>query len=198
LKLIWYIYNKSKDNRIYQIYLGVQKMTISRKLSLIAALGLNLGAFNASAYDVVGLKDEIQLISAFAKQHNEVELDGKTIYLGDWLNKKIENTGVTSNYNIIEIASLIKQKDHEALLSIAAREMRNNKEMMEIAMAVLTAAAGLFFIDSTLNLLDLRIRSAICSSDIKTLVMVDKMQQQIDELTQQVNKTWFQKLFAKA
>src|SRR5579863_2288472 len=114
-------------------------MTISKKLFLIATIGLGLGSFNASAYDVVGLKDEVQLISAFANKYDTVEYNGQTIYLGYWLNNKINSTWMTSNSKIIEIASLIKQNNDEELLKLIEQEKRTNQTIGIIAGSVVAA-----------------------------------------------------------
>jgi hypothetical protein len=173
-------------------------MTISKKLFLIATIGLGLGSFNASAYDVVGLKDEIQLISAFANQHDTVEYDGQTIYLKYWLNNVINSTWMTSNSKIIKIASLIKQHDAvENLLIMREQDQKRRDELIgSILMAPIIAGAGLVFISLMENMRNHRWDHWSLNYNVKHLTeLVNKQQKQIDDLMQKVNQTLFQKLF---
>jgi hypothetical protein len=101
-------------------------MTISKKLSLIVTLGLSLNTFNASAYDVVRLKEEIQLITTFANKHNEVKYNGQNINLGLWLKSKIKCTWITTDYKIIEIANIIKKRDTNKLLAMMEKEIKRD------------------------------------------------------------------------
>jgi hypothetical protein len=155
-------------------------MTISKKLFLIATIGLGLGSFNASAYDVVGLKDEVQLISAFANKYDTVEYNGQTIYLGYWLNNKINSTWMTSNSKIIEIASLIKQNNDEELLKLIEQEKRTNQTIGIIAGSVVAAAYVLLIIEIIKRDISFPLELEILHSKIETLVALDKMQQQIN------------------
>lgn len=173
-------------------------MTISRKLFLITTIGLSLGAFNVSAYDVVGLKEEVQLISAFADQHDAVEYNGQTIHLKDWLNKTIDSTWMTSNSKIIKIASLIKQNNGEELLMMIEKDIRKDITIKAAALSFVVGTYIILLYETIKDDISFPLELKISHSKIETLVALDKMQQQINDLTQKVDKTWFQKLFAKA
>ncbi len=179
-------------------------MTIARKLFQIATIGLSLGSFNASAYDVVGLKDEVLLISAFAKNHynDTVEYNNWPLSLGRWLEKKIYHTYTTNNYTIIELANIIKQDNIDQLLYMMKQELDSLKFREDIVKAVLLGVVSIVILDMILQTLDLHINSKIFDktfpTNMQTLITLDKMQQQINDLTQKVDKkTLMQRLFAK-
>jgi hypothetical protein len=173
-------------------------MTISQKLFLVATLGLNCTPF-VSAYDVVGLKDEVQLISAFANQYDTVECD----HLGSWLNNKINSTWMTSNSKILEFANIIKQNctrhSCEELLKIKETEVKKQRDLTNFVRAgVVTLYAGLIICAVTDMFIIRPLQWKISDSKFETSIALHKMQQQINELAQKVDKkTWFQKLFAK-
>ena len=120
-------------------------MTISKKLFLIATIGLSLGIFNASAYDVVGLVEEVRLISAFAKKHDyDLQYNNKTVNIGSWLNDIIYSTWITSNDKIIKIAKIIKQhRNLEKLLIIKEIEEIRSEQIEELIDAAIWPFAGI-------------------------------------------------------
>ncbi|HEX4068600.1 MAG TPA: hypothetical protein VHX42_00740 [Candidatus Babeliales bacterium] len=179
-------------------------MSISKKLSLIATLGLNLATFNASAYDVVGLKKEVQLISEFAQNSANdmyVEYNNEKRSLEYWLQSKIYHTYTTSDYKIIEIANIIKQSNIDQLVRMMENELRWNKLENDIVTGIFLVVGTcitLEMVSKIINMtIDHRIFHKTFSSQIETLVTLDKMQQQINNLSQKVNQTLFEKFCDK-
>jgi hypothetical protein len=174
-------------------------MSISKKLFFVTALGLNLCTpFNASAYDVVGLKDEVQLISEFANEYDFVKFNGQTISLKKWLTNLIDSTWMTSNYKIIEVANLIKQDNDEKLLELIEKDIRKDLAIKACACSAI-AVAYIFLLYEAIKFdISFPLELEILHSKIETLVRLDLMQKQINDLTQKANQTLFQKIFAKA
>ena len=112
-------------------------MTIARKLLIAGALLVGMQPIT-QAYDVVGLKEEVKMISYFIERNNvDIEHEGRHINLGTWLQYKINCTYRTSNYDIIEIAKENYQKSHSRKLDLEVFriyvEQNNSKTTKEYA-----------------------------------------------------------------
>lgn len=151
-------------------------MTISKKLFIIGALVIGLQPI-AHAYNVVGLKEEISLISDFAKKNsNYVEYEGYHISIGNWLNKKINSTYMTSDLTIITIANIIKQDN--ATTTLLAKIKCERVEADYLAMMANGLLIGIYAYGTLKHL----IRLEIMHSERESAKLIDKLQQQINTM----------------
>lgn len=168
-------------------------MTISRKLLIAGALLVGMQPIT-QAYDVVGLKEEVKMISYFIERNNvDIEHEGRHINLGTWLQYKINCTYRTSNYDIIEIANIINTPYNTipTLLTMEKKEYQNNQAISDLFLVGLVATYAALFLIILQKRLDLAIDRRVFSSEIKSLVLIEKLQQQIDTLTKQTSNKWF-------
>jgi hypothetical protein len=167
-------------------------MTISKQLFLITALIMGI-PFNTFTYDVVGLKQEVQLILDFANHADfYIENNDRNINLGQWLKNKIDRTYKTSNHEIIKIANIIKtHTHHEELLKMEAEEYATNQTIHNVIIAGFVAAYITLTIVGFQQELNRMINRRIFSSELRNLVLIDKIQEQnlglIDKLQEQIN-----------
>lgn len=179
-------------------------MTISKKLLfIIAALSIN-AQFNLSAYDMVGLKEEVALISEFANaEWRSIELNDRKVYLSNWLNGKIYRTYRTSNYDIITIANIIKTYN-DALTSTIAENSINKLYEMEatdyrnaqfINKLMITGIVSMYCVALGYAIakdIDLAIDHKVTSAKIETYVEMDKLYEKINAL-EKANKWLWQR-----
>ena len=160
-------------------------MTISKQLFFITALIVGI-PFNTFTYDVVGLKEEVQLISNFANHADfYIENNNRNINIGKWLKNKIDRTYKTSNHEIVKIANIIKtHTQHDELLKMEAQEYARSKTIEDLIVAGFAVAYVVLFVAALEQKLSLMINSRILSSELRNLVLIDKLQQQINELAQ--------------
>jgi hypothetical protein len=94
-------------------------MTISRKLLLIATLGMATQNC-VQAYDVVGLKDEVKIIENHIKYGSSYGYVSATDWknIQTWLKHTIYSTYLTTSKEIITIANAIKNDDKQALVNM--------------------------------------------------------------------------------
>jgi hypothetical protein len=163
-------------------------MTISKKLFIIGALVIGLQPI-AHAYNVVGLKEEISLISDFAEKNSDyVEYEGYHINIGNWLNEKINSTYMTSDLTIITIANIIKQDNATATLLAKIKCERAEADCLAMM------ASGLLVGIYVYGILKHLIRLEIMHSERESAKLIDKLRQQINTMnkpkTTATNK-WF-------
>jgi hypothetical protein len=140
-------------------------MTISKKLLFVATLGLIM-QFNASAYDVVGLKKEVEIITDFANRYNyNMMHNNRILNIGYWLKNKIDSTGVTSNYDIIKIANAINTENTDsvidklfALIEKENQKYQEDKHLFFAGIAAICLALGVIVLhDVLIDMIDNRI-----------------------------------------